>query len=401
MRKFHRVQMLSIFCIILLGNACKSAPKMEEGAADQMILRHFYNYVQATDDAEGYTHFSRFYPEQLEAYSNNAMYKAMSSSSAGIVLSFITTGDLIQFKVKTTSRLKKMGPIMKQISISSVLYALKVIPKENLLNRKVFLDGIDFVVDGELISTRQPIRGNMKFRFANPDKKKCKVTIYFPAIFEMYIKDLQINGTIEKLPPQETILCLGDSITQGFISGYPSQNYVARLSQKLNVNTVNQGIGGYTYQEQSLNGLEEFNRQFGPPKFITVAYGTNDWYYKISSDELQKNIADYYKHLTAIFPATPVYVITPIWRGDTAINSDTAIPFEQVAELIQKETAAYPTVTLIDGMKLLPHDFAYFADGYLHPNAEGFAIMANNIMAQFSAFSSFLTNPASSATIFP
>jgi lysophospholipase L1-like esterase len=270
---------------------------------------------------------------------------------------------------------------MQQISISSVLYALKCLPKENLKKNRVFLDGVDFVVDDKLISTKQIIRGTMKFRFANPDKKKCKVTIYFPVIAEMDIKDLKINGTVEKLPPQEKILCLGDSITQGFISGYPSQNYVALLSQELNVDVINQGVGGYTYQEQSLNGLEKYNRQFGSPKFITVAYGTNDWYYKIPPNELQKNIADYYKHLTAIFPATSIYVITPIWRGDTEVNSSYIIPFEQIAELIQKETAVYPTITLIDGMKLLPHDFAYFSDGYLHPNAEGFAIMANAIMA--------------------
>jgi lysophospholipase L1-like esterase len=347
-----------------------------------MILEHFYNYIQAHNDAEGYTYFSRFYPEQLEAYHNDAMYKAMSGSAAGVVLNFITTGNAIQFKCKTTSKLKKFLPIMRQLSISSILYAMKCLPKNHVHKNKILLDGIDFMVDGNLISTKQPRRGAIKFRFSNPEKKRCEVKICFPVIFEMEIKDLKINGTVEKVAPKEHILCLGDSITQGFISGHPSKNYVARIAHELNVNAINQGIGGYIYQSNSLNGLENFNQQFGLPKFITVAYGTNDWYHKITLDALQKNIEEYYKHLLAIFPSTPIYVITPIWRGDTEFESANKIPFGQIAHIIRRETAMYPTITLIDGMDLLPHDFSHFADGYLHPSAEGFAIMANNILAQ-------------------
>jgi lysophospholipase L1-like esterase len=338
--------------------------------------------MQAHDDDRGYTYFSRFYPEQFEAYHNDSMFKAMSGSAAGVVLNFITTGNAIRFKCKTTSRLKKFLPIMRQLSISSILYAMKCLPKNRINKDRILLDGIDFMVDGVLISTKQSRRGAIKFRFNNPDKKRCEIKIYFPVIFEMEIKDLKINGTVEKVAPKEHILCLGDSITQGFISGHPSKNYVALLSQKLNVNAFNQGIGGYTYQENSLNGLEKFNSQFGAPKFITVAYGTNDWYHKITADALQQNVAEYYRHLLAIFPSTPIYVITPIWRGDTELDSAHKIPFEQIAQIIQKETALYPAITIIDGMTLLPHDFAYFSDGYLHPTAEGFSIMANNILAQ-------------------
>jgi hypothetical protein len=193
---------------------------------------------------------------------------------------------------------------------------------------------------------------------------------------------LEINGIVEKLPVKENILCLGDSITQGFIAGNPSQNYVALLAAKLNVNAINQGIGGYVFQSNSLNGIEQFKEQFGEPKFITVAYGTNDWYYKISEKEFHENVAAYFKHLIEIFPVTSVYVITPIWRGDSELELQGKMPFENIANIIRQEVSVFQSIKIIDGLKLVPHEFKYFSDVYLHPSAEAFVMMTNNLIEQ-------------------
>ncbi|GMO40217.1 MAG: hypothetical protein Ta2B_20070 [Termitinemataceae bacterium] len=355
-----------------------------------MIPEQFFsNYINIEYDKKGYAKFIRFYPQQFDAYKDNDMYKEMSNSTSGVVLNFITSGNSIRFKSKIENKMKTLGPVIKQINIDAVLFALKNAPKASKKNKKMLLDGIDLVVDGKLILTKRIKNGTVKFDFYNPFSKKCEVKIYFPAIFETRIKDLKINGIVEKIEPKENILCLGDSITQGFIAGSPSANYAARLSAALNVNAYNQGVGGYVYNAKSLNGLEAFCAQFGLPKFITVAYGTNDWYYMIAADTLQRNIADYFMRLTKIFPITPIYVISPIWRGDSELNpllpASTnllrgKIPFSDVAQIIKNEAKHYPSITTIDGMNLLPHDFKYFSDVYLHPNAEGFAIMADNLL---------------------
>ncbi|GHT48517.1 hypothetical protein FACS1894102_1750 [Spirochaetia bacterium] len=342
-------------------------------------LQYFFNYVSVKYDANGYAKFFRFYPEQLETYKAGNMFKTMSESAAGVVLSFITTGNSVEFKCKASGKLKTFLPVIKQISISNAIFALRNRPKENARHGKIFLDGVDFVVDGKLISTHRVSKGKMKFRFDNPLKLSHEVKIYFPVIFDLEIKDLKINGTVEVPKQKAMILCLGDSITQGFIAGSPSLNYVAQMSESLNVQAINQGVGGYIYDSKSLNGIEHFKDQFGLPKFITVAYGTNDWHYKTSYIELQKNISQYFKRLTQIFPASHIFVITPIWRGDFKTDTKGKIPFEQVSEIIKTETSAYKTITIIDGMKLIPHDFKYFSDVYLHPSAEGFTIMTNNI----------------------
>ncbi|MDR0878588.1 MAG: SGNH/GDSL hydrolase family protein [Treponema sp.] len=390
MKKFYGIFAIPGFFIILALSSCGSIPGTEqtapfdEGGIMYTILPEhlFHNYTTIQYDDKGYARVSRFYPQQLEAYRDNAMFDAMSKSSSGVVLSFITTGDSINFKCRVPNRLKTFQPIMRQISVSSVVYALKKLSKDNIKKGVVLLDGIDLVVDGELHSTKYPISSNIKFRFDNPSHKKCEVKIFFPVIFDMYIKDLEINGVVERLQTKEHILCLGDSITQGFSAGNPSRNYVALLADKLNVDVINQGIGGYVYRSESLTGLENFKKQFGEPKFITVAYGTNDWYYKIPEKEFRENAADYYKHLTGIFPSTPIYIITPIWRGDTELDLQGKMPFENIANIIEQEASAFPSIKIIDGMKLVPHDFKYFSDVYLHPNAEAFSIMTNNLIKQ-------------------
>jgi lysophospholipase L1-like esterase len=347
-----------------------------------MIPEQFFsNYISASYDNKGYVKFLRFYPEQMETYSKDRMFKEMSESAAGVILSFITTGNSVEFRCKTESKLKIFLPVMQQITINSVLYAIKNLPKANKKKGRILLDGIDFVVDGKLLSTKRTRRGKIKFHFDNPLKKKCEVKIYFPTIFEMHIKNLKINGTVEKPAQKEKILCLGDSITQGFISGYPSCNYVARIAALLNVDAINQGVGGYIYNSASLNGLQRFKPQFGLPKFITVAYGTNDWHRKIPKDILQNNIREYYKRLIEIFPDTPIYVITPIWRGDIELETNDKAYFYEIQNIIQKETSLYKTIKLINGLRLIPHEFKFFSDVYLHPNAEGFNIMAHCVGA--------------------
>ncbi|MDR2842821.1 MAG: SGNH/GDSL hydrolase family protein [Spirochaetaceae bacterium] len=339
-------------------------------------MEYFYNYIDKKADSDGYTSFSRFYPEQMEVYSKDPMSKAMSISSAGVVLGFCATGDIaIKFKCKTSSKLKMFLPVLRQVNINAVLDLVRNLPKRDQ-KEKLLLDGIDFVVDGKIIATKQPKRGVMEFCFSSPDKKKREVKIYFPVIFEMEIKDLKISGNIEALKKKEQILCLGDSITQGFFSGHPSQNYVALLAEKLDVYAVNQGIGGYTYEPESISGLEKMP----PLKFITVAYGTNDWYYKPDINAIQKNIAEYYKKLVSIFPATLIYAITPLWRGDLDSVAASGVPFSRIADIIKKETAAYPSIKLINGLDLLPYDNSYFADGFLHPSARGFNLFIENLV---------------------
>jgi lysophospholipase L1-like esterase len=340
-------------------------------------MKHLHNYILEQTDNKGYSSFSRFFPEQLAVYGRDAMSKTMSHSTAGMYLGFLTTGSKVSFLCKTQGKLSMILPIVRQVKLKVISQMLRKVSLKDFYpkKQKSMMDGIDLVVDGSLLETRRPKKERIEFEFENPNHEKKVVKIYFPAIGSISIKDLEIDGITEELPPKDLMLCLGDSITQGMIASAPSLNYVALLANHLGLNALNQGVGGYTFQKDSLLGLNAL----ASPNLITVAYGTNDWTNKYDYNEIQRDIREYMKALTDIFPKVPIYLITPIWRADINEEVPSRISFTKLSEFIEEEGNRYSNVSVISGLPLVDHDIGLFADSFLHPNARGFAMMSDRI----------------------
>ena len=62
--------------------------------------------------------------------------------------------------------------------------------------------------------------------------------------------------------------------------------------------------------------------------------------------------------------------------------SKTFGPFSSVAERLREATAAFSTVTVIDGLTLVPHKHTLYADLRLHPSDAGFDHYAENLIAE-------------------
>lgn len=340
-------------------------------------MKYLHNYIQEVIDSKGYSSFYRFFPEQMAVYEKDAISKAMALSTAGIYFGFLTTGSRVSFKCRTHSKMKMILPIVRQVKLKVISKMIKKVSIKDFYpkKQKSMMDGIDLVVDGTLIETKKVKKDHIHFEFFNPNQEKKLVKIYFPAIESVSMKDLEIEGDVEELPPKEHMLCLGDSITQGMIAGAPSLNYVALLADYLGVDALNQGVGGYTFQRDSLFGLNALPK----PKLITVAYGTNDWTNKANEGMIKKDIAEYMKELVSMFSDVPIYMITPIWRADIEEEVLCGIPFEMIGETIREEASLYHNVSVIDGMLLVDHESSLFADTFLHPDAKGFAMMAGRL----------------------
>lgn len=341
-------------------------------------MKYVHNYIQEYTDSKGFTSFLRFFPEQMKVYDKDAMSKTMAQSTAGIYLGFFTTGTRVSFLCRTHSKLKMILPIVRQVKLKIITKMIKKVNLKDIYPKKQknLIDGFDLVVDGVLLETKKVKKDHIHFEFHNPNREKRKVQIFFPAIENISIKNIKMDGDIEELPKRDVMLCLGDSITQGMIAGGPSLNYVALLSDYLGVDAINQGVGGYTFQKDSLSGLKALPE----PKLITVAYGTNDWTNKANQDQIRCDITEYMKELVFIFPHTPIYMITPIWRADLTEEMPSKIPLEKIHEFILAEAVSYANITVIDGMTLVDHESNLFADTFLHPNAKGFAMMAKRLL---------------------
>ncbi len=201
------------------------------------------------------------------------------------------------------------------------------------------------------------------------------VKVVFPWSVTPTIREISIDdgASIQPAPKKDILLCYGDSITHGYDALRPSESYVCRLADKLNLAICNKAIGGEVFFPELLDTPEEFT-----PKYITVAYGTNDWF-KCSFKTFERNCRAFYTTLAERYPNVPIFAITPIWRRDK--NDPTPFgDFTRVRDTIFAVAAQFDNILPIDGIDFVPHDGdTYFADRQLHPNSAGFAHYADKL----------------------
>ena len=228
-------------------------------------------------------------------------------------------------------------------------------------------DSVELYVDGLCTDIRY-VRdlgeaGTLTFRLAPGEKQ---VTIYLPADATMLLRDFAINATYASVPRGEKVLWIGDSITQGFGPLRSSHTYVSIANRILHYDVINQGIGGYVYDKNTMIPMEGYR-----PDKIIIAMGTNQF-----GDKTMDAVEDYYRCLHEVYGDTPVLCVSPIWRGDYPDAYDVFVRFcEQVKEI----AARYPNVTVVDGFTLVPHLPEYFLDK-LHPNCLGMELYARNLV---------------------
>lgn len=200
----------------------------------------------------------------------------------------------------------------------------------------------------------------------NLPKGEKEIIIYMPSDSAAEIGGLCVDGNIRQTEKKPRVLVMGDSITQGYGPYMTGYTYVNVLSRELGYDVLNQGIGGYYYDEKFVERLENF-----VPEKIIIAMGTNQH----NSPDRAARVQKFYLELKRAYPQTPVLAVTPIWRCDGGTNMPA---LTALAQIIKKECAKYKNIRVADGFDLVPNDGRYFKDG-LHPNATGMLLYALNL----------------------
>ncbi|MBR3470512.1 MAG: SGNH/GDSL hydrolase family protein [Lachnospiraceae bacterium] len=205
-----------------------------------------------------------------------------------------------------------------------------------------------------------------KIEWELPEGKK-SVVIYLPADATVLLRNFALNAAAERPAKNEKVLWLGDSITQGYGPLRSGQTYVSVANRLLNYDIINQGIGGYIYDKNSLMKMEGYQ-----PDKIIVALGTNQY-----GEETMERVEEYYETLTGIYGnEIPILCISPIWRGDQPEGYEKFVDF---CENIKKIAGSYKNVTVVDGFTLVPHLKEYYLDN-LHPNCLGTETYGRNLV---------------------
>lgn len=235
---------------------------------------------------------------------------------------------------------------------------------------KCSLDSFELMVDG-LITDIAYVKdiadeGTITWNLSEGEKD---VVIYLPVDATVLVRNFAIDADIKRTVKKEKVLWLGDSITQGYGPLRSSHTYVSVANRILNYDILNQGIGGYIYDKNSLMKMDGYT-----PDKIIVALGTNQY-----GDETMTAVEEYYERLIGIYGnEIPILCITPLWRGDSPEGIPTLMAY---CEKIKKIVSQYKNIRVIEGMKLVPHLPEYFLDN-LHPNCLGCEWYGRNLVKE-------------------
>lgn len=316
----------------------------------------FRNCLCVRDTANGLLPL-RFTDAQLAVYAKSETYRLRSCIPAGITIDTMTDSRYIEIEFAVESRIR------------------------DWTNFDVHVDNLFMATLRPEISHPHPASPDQsagRVRWDLPDSLagKHRVTVYLPHSVTLTVRRLGFSEGAEVQPVPAgpvNLLCLGDSITQGMDALHPSSTYPALLAKAMNFNLLNQGIGGYVFDSESLDPSIQFS-----PDIVTVAYGTNDWDKCASAQAFRRNASAYIEKLTRIFPESRIFVLSPIWRKDLQEPKDSGT-FHSLGQTIGQICASHPSIRFIDGMGLVPPQERFFGDGTLHPNDEGFVHFALNL----------------------
>ena len=204
--------------------------------------------------------------------------------------------------------------------------------------------------------------GTLSFELNEGEKQ---VVIYLPADATILLRDFSIDAEYTPAKKTEKVLWIGDSITQGYGPLRSAYTYVSVANRLLNYDIVNQGIGGYVYDKNTMVPMDGYK-----PDKIIIAMGTNQCF-----SETMEAVEQYYESLKNVYGDTPVLCISPIWRGD---HPDRFDDFVRFCTNVKKIAGQYPNVKVVDGFSLVPHLNEYYMDK-LHPNCLGMDLYGRNL----------------------
>ena len=243
------------------------------------------------------------------------------------------------------------------------------------LTSRIFMS-IDVYEDSVLtyVYREKNTQDNHSGEFTHIFKKKGRkrVTVYLPYSADLAFEKIELTGEsfIEPYTDyQGYIYMMGDSITHGYDAEITSQSYANIVMRHLDLDGMNQGVGGYTFHQESLDPALFEGRKL--PDIITIAYGTNDWNGK-THQNFCRDIDEFFIRLRELYPTIPVLVITPIYRASHYIPTQVGT-FEFAREYLTQAAKKHEGIYVLDGDKMVPHVYDYFRDVRLHPNDAGFS----------------------------
>ncbi|MBO7187772.1 MAG: SGNH/GDSL hydrolase family protein [Clostridia bacterium] len=315
------------------------------------IVKISFGSINTTIADDG-VHFAKCTPNQVaEWYKIRHDLGERAEATTGVKLDFYTDGDAVVFSFAKGRKV--------EVYIDNLFRGQFLMDEYRAKNEKV------------KIAITDSIGGAL-------DKKR--VTIYFPAHDEPGVIDyLEIENATKVTPYQHALkmLFIGDSITQGWETMTDTLSYAQKVSRHFDAESVINGIGGAIFAERTFAPIDF------EPDVVILSYGTNDFGYWQSGEEMSTKIREYMSLIKKEYDGKKIFAISPIWRTDYDVVLKTGT-FKQTRERVKNIAESFGFIH-IDGLKMIPPFKEYFTDN-VHPNEMGFAFYAENLIMQLKKY---------------
>ena len=254
---------------------------------------------------------------------------------------------------------------------------------------------VDIFCDGELLATLPT--ANLNFlRVENLGSKNKAIQIWLPQWGELRIKKLLIEDdailTEPKGPKDTKWVTYGSSITQCREANSPSRTWPAIVARKNKLDLTCLGYAGQCH----LDPMVARTIRDLPADIISMCLGIN--IYTASSlgeRTFQPGILGFIQILREKHINTPIIVMSPIYspsREKTA--NDAGLTLEYIRDEIKNAVdimanSGDQNIYYLDGLTVFDNRYENLLPDNLHPNNEGYSIMASNISDSLAPYLCF------------
>ncbi len=248
---------------------------------------------------------------------------------------------------------------------------------------------IDLCLDGEF-SASVPLTGQTTFEFADLPSKRKLIELWLPQFGEFRLHALHVSDGATIEPFEDTRprwLTYGSSITQCRQAASPTRTWPAIVARQSGLNHTNLGFGGQCHLDSM---LARMMRDL-PADLISFCVGINIYGNgSLNPRSFRPAIIGFVQILREKHADTPIVVMSPIACPDreqtpNAVGFTLAMMRDEVEAAVQAlQTAGDQHIHYIDGLQIFGPKSADLLPDELHPNTEGYALMARNIAAAFA-----------------
>ncbi|SDC18483.1 Lysophospholipase L1 [Paenibacillus sp. UNCCL117] len=248
----------------------------------------------------------------------------------------------------------------------------------------------DLVIDDEFVSTGTLAAGEERCLFTGLPARMKRVELYLSQQAAVTVKALKIDDGASASPlpnDRPRWVTYGSSITQCVAAESPAQTWPAIVARSKGWDLTCMGYGGQCHLEPM---VARVIRDL-PADLISMCLGINVMGRgSLNIRTFRSAVIGMVSIIREKHPNTPLFLISPIYCPHRETDENTAgmnlvTMRDEIREAVRVLTSyGDEHLTYVDGLEVFGQAFADKLPDNLHPNAEGYKIMADRMLNQIT-----------------